>query len=170
MSKRVERAFEGLVALPNFPVTLLTCGENVMTAVSFHYYSTRPACLQIGVRKDNWTHQLILEYQEFGINLPTANMMDKVKYIGEVSGRVEDKWAATGLTKQPATQIESVLVAECPVNLECKVVHQVAHAGSHTWFIGRIHAAHIDTGYDKANALLFWMQEFRTAGNVLLKY
>ena len=170
MPKRVERPFAGLVALPNFPVTLLTCAENVMTAVSFHYYSTRPACVQIGVRKDNWTHQLILEHKEFGINLPTADMMDKVKYIGEVSGRVEDKWAATGLTKQRATQIKSVLVAECPVNLECKVVHQVAYEGSHTWFIGRIHAAHIDTSYDKKNALLFWMQEFRAMGDVLLKY
>ena len=107
MSKRVERAFEGLVALPNFPVVLLTCAENVMTAVSFHYYSTRPACVQIGVRKDNWTHQLILEHKEFGINLPTADMMETVKHIGEVSGRVEDKWAATGLTRQPATQISS---------------------------------------------------------------
>jgi flavin reductase (DIM6/NTAB) family NADH-FMN oxidoreductase RutF len=170
MSKRVERAFEGLVALPNFPVVLLTCGENVMTAVSFHYYSTRPACLQVGVRKDNWTHKLILGHKEFGINLPTADMMDTVKYIGEVSGRVEDKWETTGLTKQPATQIESVLVAECPVNIECRVVHQVAFEGSHTWFIGRIQAVHIDTRYDKGNALLFWMQEFRATGDMLLKY
>lgn len=170
MSKRIERAFEGLAALPNFPVILLTCDQNVMAAVSFHYYSTRPVCVQVGVRVDNMTYKLITQKKEFGVNLPTVDLMEKVRYVGEVSGRQEDKWAATGLTRQAASVIDSVLVAECPVNLECRVVHQVAYDGSHKWFIGKVEAAHIAGDYDRGQALLYWMQEFRQTGEVLLKY
>ncbi len=170
VAKRLERPFEGLAALPNFPVILLTCGDNVMAAVSFHYYSTRPVCVQVGVRVDNLTHKLIVEKKEYGVNFPTTAMMPLVRHVGEVSGRVEDKWAATGLTRQPATVISSVLVAECPLNLECRVVHQVQYEGSHRWFIGQVEAVHIDESYNPDHALLYWMQEFRAAGPVLLKY
>lgn len=170
MAKRIERPFEGLAFLPNFPVTLLTCGDNVMAAVSFHYYSTRPPCVQVGVRVDNLTHKLITQKKEFGVSFPTADMVEVVRHVGEVSGRKEDKWAATGLTRQPASVIESGLVAECPLNLECRVVHQVDYEGSHRWFIGRIEAVHVDERYNRDEALLYWMQEFRSTGRVLLKY
>jgi flavin reductase (DIM6/NTAB) family NADH-FMN oxidoreductase RutF len=170
MTKRIERPFEGIAALPYFPVILLTCDQNVMAAVSFHYYSTRPPCVQVGVRIDNWTHRLIQEKKEFGVNLPPVGLMEKVRYVGGVSGRQQDKWAATGLTRQPATEIDSVLVAECPVNLECRVVHQVQYKGSHTWFIGQIVAVHIDDDYNRDDILLFWQQEFRALGETLLKY
>ncbi len=170
MAKRVERPFEGLALLPNFPVVLLTCDQNVMAAVSFHYYSTRPPAVMVGVRVDNLTHKLITEKKEFGVSFPPTALMEKVRYIGEVSGRKEDKWAATGLTKQPSTVIKSVLVAECPLNLECTVVHQVAYPGSHTWFIGKIEAVHVDASYNRDDVLLYWMQEFRRMGERLLKY
>jgi flavin reductase (DIM6/NTAB) family NADH-FMN oxidoreductase RutF len=170
MTKRIERPFEGIAALPYFPVILLTCDQNVMAAVSFHYYSTRPPCVQVGVRIDNWTHRLIQEKKEFGVNLPPVGLMEQVRYVGGVSGRQQDKWAATGLTRQPATEIDSVLVAECPVNLECRVVHQVQYKGSHTWFIGQIVAVHIDDSTNRDDILLFWQQEFRALGETLLKY
>lgn len=170
MTKRIERPFEGIAALPYFPVIMLTCDQNVMAAVSFHYYSTRPPCVQVGVRIDNWTHKLIQEKKEFSVNLPPVGLMEKVRYVGEVSGRQQDKWAATGLTRQPATEIDSVLVTECPVNLECRVVHQVQYKGSHTWLIGQIVAVHIDDRYNRDEALLFWQQEFRALGETLLKY
>lgn len=38
----------------------------------------------------------------------------------------------------PATQIDALLVSECPANLECRVVHRVACRGSHEWFIGKV--------------------------------
>ncbi|HHU61633.1 MAG TPA: hypothetical protein GXZ55_06730 [Natronincola sp.] len=40
-----------------------------------------------------------------------------------------------------------MLVADCPVNLECKVVHEVEYNGSHRWFIGEIQAVHIKDNY-----------------------
>ncbi len=170
MPKQVVRAFDGLAALPAFPVILLTSRQNVMAAVSFHYYSTRPVCVQVGVRVDNLTHKLIADSGEFGVNLPTPALMNTVRYVGENSGRKVDKWAETGLTPFPATQIDASLVSECPVNLECRVVHRVGYRGSHEWFIGKVEAAHVDPDHGKGDGLLFWMQEFWQVGDPLLKY
>jgi flavin reductase (DIM6/NTAB) family NADH-FMN oxidoreductase RutF len=47
------------------------------------------------------------------------------------------------LTALPATYVEPPLIAECPVNLECKVV-RVVEVGDHDTFMGKVVAAHVD--------------------------
>ncbi len=77
------------------------------------------------------------------MNLPTAEQARQVDYCGRISGREADKWAACGFTKAPAAQVRVPLVAECPVNIECRI-RQVVTVGSHDLFIGEVVAAHID--------------------------
>jgi flavin reductase (DIM6/NTAB) family NADH-FMN oxidoreductase RutF len=42
--------------------------------------------------------------------------------VGNSSGRDIDKFAKFGLTKIPATRVKPPLLADCFVNLECKVI------------------------------------------------
>jgi flavin reductase (DIM6/NTAB) family NADH-FMN oxidoreductase RutF len=54
-----------------------------------------------------------------------------------------DKFAEAGLTPVAAKAIGTAIIAECPVNLECKVA-QVISLGSHDLFLGEIVAVHVD--------------------------
>jgi flavin reductase (DIM6/NTAB) family NADH-FMN oxidoreductase RutF len=169
MVKTSREPMEGVNALPAFPVVLVTSGENIMTAAAFSFYSFEPPCVMVGIRPENLTFDLISEGGEFGINIPTKAQIEAVRLCGSVSGRTEDKFARTGFTPQPGSSIDSHLISECPVNLECRVVHRVQFGGSHAWFIGQLEAVHIDEGYTRDQALMYWLQEYRAVGEVLLK-
>jgi flavin reductase (DIM6/NTAB) family NADH-FMN oxidoreductase RutF len=60
-----------------------------------------------------------------------------------VSGKTVDKFATSGLTPAPASKLDTVVVSECPVNIECKVT-QVLSLGSHNLFLGEIVAIQVD--------------------------
>ena len=55
------------------------------------------------------------------IAIPAAKLAPKVVKIGNTSGRDIDKFAKFGLTPVPAERVAAPLIAECFVNLECKV-------------------------------------------------
>ena len=122
----------------------------------------------VGIRSENLTFELITEKRDFGINIPTKEQLDIVRICGSISGRTEDKFTKAGVTPQEGRVIESFLIKECPVNLECRVVHQIKLKGSHKWFIGQIQAVHIDEDYTRDKALMYWLTEYRRVGDILL--
>ena len=71
-------------------------------------------------------------------------MLKKVLGCGSCSGRDGiDKFEKYDLTALPAKHVAPPIIAECPMNLECKVVgfHPV---GDHDLFIGEVLVEHID--------------------------
>jgi flavin reductase (DIM6/NTAB) family NADH-FMN oxidoreductase RutF len=167
---KTERDLSAAIeALPAFPVVLVTVDRNIMTAAAFGFYSFKPPCVMVGIRPENLTFDLISAKREFGINLPSREQIDVARVCGSVSGRTVDKFSAAGLTPQKGKVIESYLIAECPVSLECRVVHEIQFGGSHRWFIGEIQAVQIDEHYTREQALMYWMLEYRAVGEILLK-
>lgn len=156
ISKAEVEPRAGIFSLPSFPVVLVTVKENVMTAAAFHFYSFEPPSVMVGIRPKAYTLQLISEEKEFGINIPRKDQIDIIRICGSISGRDEDKFQKTGLTRMKGTKIESVLVKECPLNLECRVVHEVQFEGSHRWFVGEVLVAHVDEKYSREQALMYW--------------
>ncbi len=165
---KIEKSFEeGILAIPSLPVVLVTVGENIMSAVAFQFYSFDPYCLMLGVKPKNYTYSLISKKLEFGINIPTKDQIDVVRICGTTSGRTENKFIKAKVTPQKAKVIQSFLIKECPVNIECKVVHKIYYQGSHKWFIGEIKAVDIDENYSRDDALMYWANEFKSVGNFL---
>jgi flavin reductase (DIM6/NTAB) family NADH-FMN oxidoreductase RutF len=169
MAKVEEEPFEGILALPSFPLVLVTVGGNIMTAAAFSFYSFEPPCVMVGIRPETFTYELIRGKREFGINILRKDQLEIARICGSASGRTEDKFAKAGVTPQKPKVIDSPLVAECPVSIECRVVHEIEHGGTHRWFIGRIELAHIDEAYTRDDALMYWPTEYRGVGDVLLK-
>ena len=160
----------GIWALPPFPVVLVTVGRNVMAAGAFHFYSFKPPSVMVGIMRDKYTYTLINEWGEFGVNIPRAEQIPLVRLVGSVSGRdVDDKYSKAGVTPFPGVKIKSHLVKECPLNLECRVVHKVDFPGSHQWYVGEIRAVHVDDDYKRDQALTFWSGEYRKVGEYLEK-
>jgi flavin reductase (DIM6/NTAB) family NADH-FMN oxidoreductase RutF len=116
---------------------VLTLGE------VFNISIARPVIVGIAIRKERYSHGLISETGEYVVNLPNQVIADKVWYCGSVSGRTVDKFAASGLTPVPAQRVRPPLIAECPVNLECKVLG-VQKIGDHDLFLGEVVVQHVD--------------------------
>ncbi|MGD9397400.1 MAG: flavin reductase family protein [Candidatus Thorarchaeota archaeon] len=165
--KKEKSPAAGMMSIPGFPIVLVTVAKNIMTAAAFSFYSFEPPCVMVGIIPKRLTFELISEKREFGINIPSADQLEIVGICGTVSGREADKFVKTGLTPMKGKVIESFLVEECPVSLECEVVHEVEFGGSHRWFIGEIKAAHIDKNYTRDSALMYWPREYRRVGEVI---
>jgi len=116
---------------------IITLGE------TFNISIREPVIVGIAIRPATYTHGLICRTWEYVVNLPPASILDKVLYVGSVSGRDVDKFAETGLTPLPAKHVRPPLIAECPVNLECKVqgIHRI---GDHDLFLGEVVAEHVN--------------------------
>lgn len=159
---------KGVRALPPFPVVLVTVDRNIMAAAAFHFYSFKPPSVMVGIMPQTYTYALINKANEFGINIPTAEQMELVRTCGSISGRdVSDKYRKASVTPFRGSRIKSCLIQECPVNLECVVVHKVGFRGTHQWFVGDIRAVHIDDTYTRDLPLMYWSGEYRKVGELL---
>ncbi len=168
MKKSETDLSKGIRALPSFPVVLVTVGRNIMTAGAFHFYSFAPPSVMIGVVPKRYTYELINEYNEFGINIPKADQTQLVRVCGSLSGReVADKYKEARVTPMRSSVIRSYLIEECPLNIECEVVHKVDFPGTHQWYVGAIRAVHIDEDFERDQALMFWSGEYRRVGEFL---
>jgi flavin reductase (DIM6/NTAB) family NADH-FMN oxidoreductase RutF len=136
----------GSTALYPVPAVLVSCGlerPNIITLAWVGTLCSDPPSLGIGVRPERFSHGLLVEAEEFVVNLPRADQVGVVDYCGNVSGREVDKWAACGLTPAPAAKIQTPLIAECPVALECRVSHRLT-LGVHDLFVGEILSVQAD--------------------------
>ena len=161
------------------PAVLVSCGTgqqaNIITLAWVGTLCSEPPLVGIGVRPNRYSHGLIKEVGEFVINLPDADQVRWVDHCGMVSGRDEDKWAACGFTPAPATEVQVPLIAECPVNVECRL-QQTLSLGSHDLFIGEIVAVQMDEAVldergrldvAKARPFAYLSGEYRQVGELL---
>ena len=146
---------------------IITLGE------VFNISITRPVILGIAIRKATYSHGLIAECGEYVVNLPTQAIAEQVWACGRVSGRTVDKFALTGLTPLPASVVAPPLIAECPVNIECRVMG-IQEIGDHDLFLGEAVAQHVDQALldsegririDRLNGFAFVLGEFWTLGD-----
>ena len=80
---------------------------------------------------------------EFVINLTNEALVKVTDSNGVRTGKKRDKFAESFLTKVPASHTNTVMIAESPVNIECKV-KQIIPLGSHDMFIAEVVAVHVN--------------------------
>lgn len=157
------------------PVVMVTsCLEdsepNIITVAWTGIMNSEPPVVYIAVRPEGrHSYRLIKESGEFVINVPSAEQARAVDYCGVVSGRDINKFDKTGLTPVPASQLRAPLIAECPVNLECRVRQEIP-LGSHNVFIADVLAVHYNEDvldekgrpdFNKINPYGYCMREYR---------
>jgi flavin reductase (DIM6/NTAB) family NADH-FMN oxidoreductase RutF len=116
---------------------IITLGE------VFNISIAKPVILGIAMAKPRRSHELISRSKEYVVNLATAALVRKVDLCGTCSGREVDKFAEIGLTPVPASKVKPPLIAECPVNCECRVIG-IQEIGDHDLFLGEVVAEHVD--------------------------
>jgi flavin reductase (DIM6/NTAB) family NADH-FMN oxidoreductase RutF len=161
------------------PAALITCADergapNIITlGETFNISIARPVILGIAIRQSRYSHELISRTGEYVVNLPTRAIAEQVWQCGGMSGREVDKFAATGLTPVPAAVVRAPLIAECPINVECRVIG-IQVIGDHDLFLGEAVAQHVDSGcldaegricVEKLDGFAFVLGEFWTLGH-----
>lgn len=149
MSKQLWKPGNMLYPLPAVMVSVGNKeGEtNIITVAWTGTICTNPAMVYISVRPERYSYHMIKESGEFVINLTTEQLVKATDYCGVRSGRDVDKWKETNLHPQQAETMQyTPLIAESPVNIECKVV-EVKELGSHHMFLANVTAVHADETY-----------------------
>ena len=138
----ISQAFR--LAYPKI-VCLITADENIITLAWTTPISFMTPIFGVSVNLKSLTHKLIKEAGEFGVNLPTIEIVDKVLFCGRNSGRNVNKFERTGLTPVPAKKIKTKLIQECVANFECEVIDAQKY-GDHSLFVGKVVAARCEEG------------------------
>lgn len=113
--------------------------------------SGSPPMMAIAVAKKHYSVEAINHSKCFTIAFPSSQMAEAALFFGSKSGRDIDKFAEfvaqhgqAHCKTEPATTIDSVLLADAVANFECTLETQVP-AGDHIVFIGKIVCSHMNT-------------------------
>lgn len=166
--KKEVLPIDGILSFPGFPLVLVCVKNNIITVAAVSFFSfENPPMVMVGIVPKRFSYELLKETMDYSINIPTPDLMNEVRYCGSKSGRDVDKFAETTLTPVQAKKIISVLIKECPVSLECKVIHTINLGGTHVWFVGEVVAAHKRENYNRSQAIMYWPREYRKVGEII---
>lgn len=164
-----------LLPVPAVLVTVAGTPPNVLTIAWTGTVNGQPPMLSISVRQSRHSYPLLCAARDFVVNVPRASQLEIVDMAGVESGADVDKFRDYGLTAAPAARVAAPLIAECPINIECVVRHQL-ELGTHDLFVGEIVAVHYDEDVldpeghllvDGVNAIAYASGEYRALGERL---
>ncbi len=148
MGKEVWKPGNMLYPLPVVMVSVADKegNHNIITIAWAGTICSNPPMVSISVRPERHSYTMLKETGEFVINLTTKDLVYATDYCGVKSGRDIDKFKEMNLTALPGDKVKAPLIAESPVNLECKVT-EVIPLGSHDMFLAEVVAVHVDDKY-----------------------
>lgn len=142
------------------PAVMVSCGSyenpgdedqcNIITVAWTGTVCSDPAMTYVSIRPNRYSHHIIKETGEFVINLTTQALCSITDSCGVLSGADVHKFNRFGLTAQKAETVCAPLIAESPVNLECKV-SRILPLGSHDMFLAEITAVRVAQDLMDAN-------------------
>ena len=117
-----------------------THGHNIMACEWTHHLSYKPALLGISLHPRHASFDNIKATKEFGINITTIHQSVLSSIAGKESGKVFNKIKIAeelGFKFYNAKQINTLMVQDASVNLECKLLQEII-LGDHTLFVGEV--------------------------------
>lgn len=129
--------------------------HNVMACAWATPASEEPPRVIICVSKEHYTAELILQTQEFAINIPTKEMVKAIWICGSKSGRKIDKFREAKLKKFQASNISAPLIEGCAGFIECRVIQSI-DAGECYAFLADVISCKVDEKYFKKGV---WISE-----------
>jgi flavin reductase (DIM6/NTAB) family NADH-FMN oxidoreductase RutF len=124
------------------PAVLVSCGTqrsgfNIITIAWTGTLCTKPPLCYISVRPERYSYGLIKKTGEYVINLTTRQLAFSTDWCGVKSGREVDKFKEMQLTPVKGQIVMAPLIAESPLNIECRV-RDIMALGSHDMFISEV--------------------------------
>ncbi|UYP44643.1 hypothetical protein NEF87_000928 [Candidatus Lokiarchaeum ossiferum] len=121
----------------------------------------------------HYLNQGIIDNLTFSVNIPNEDNLEKLDYVGMVSGHKTDK---SQVFKYFIGDLETApMIEEFPVTMECKV-HKIERVGQNDVFMAKVENIYADEIYmeeeklniDKVNPITLFMDlSYRTIGKVI---
>ena len=130
------------------PVVLVSSAwkgkRNIMTMGWHTVIEFTPSLVGCVIAEGNVSFAMIRNSGECVINVPTADLVDKVVGIGNCDGDVVDKFERFHLTPVAGTKVAAPLIRECFANLECRIA-DTRLVKTYNFFILEVLKAHVAT-------------------------
>lgn len=110
---------------------------NAMIAAWGGICGSDPACLTVSVRPPRHTYAGIMKHKAFTVSVSSVAVAAEADFLGMVSGKKVDKFAATGLTPVRGEFVDAPYIEEFPLVIECKLKETV-DLDAHVMFVGEI--------------------------------
>jgi len=131
-----------------YPMHALILGANVdgkpnfMTIAWGGIASSNPPMIAISLEHHRYTYKGIRQNMTFSINLPSIEQVKETDYCGIVTGLKANKAEVCGFRVFYGNLESAPLIEQCPLNLECRVVH-IMGLGDIVFIIGEIKETYI---------------------------
>lgn len=129
-----------------YPIPIVLVGvdvdgqANVTTVGDCSVMGLKPPLVAISLAETHHSTRGMRTNHAFSINTPSTELLDRTDYCGMVSGRDVDKSSLFDITRG---ELGVPLISECPVNLECRILDEVA-VEHRVLFVAEVVQAHID--------------------------
>jgi len=124
--------------------------DGIPNVAPFSYFagvSSDPPLLMVsigskeeGIKKDTWKN--IEETGDFVVNMVTKELLEKMNLTSAPFDEDIDEFDIAKLTKKPASVVKAPLIAESPVNIECKKF-QILEIGTMGIIFGKVLKVHV---------------------------
>lgn len=134
-----------------YPTPAVLVGANVDDKPNFMAVAwcgianSTPPMISIALQHHRYTNKGIKQNGAFSVNIPSVDMVRETDYCGIVSGSKANKVEVCKFNIFYGKLENVPLIEQCPVNLECEVVHTL-NLGSHALIIGRVEETHVTEG------------------------
>jgi len=99
--------------------------------------ASNPPAVTIALQHHRYSLKGIRQNMTFSVNIPSEDLVKETDYCGTVSGARTDKVKDCGFKIFYGKLASAPLIEQCPINLECEVVH-ILNMGSHALVIGKV--------------------------------
>jgi flavin reductase (DIM6/NTAB) family NADH-FMN oxidoreductase RutF len=131
-----------------YPRPTLLVGSNIDGKANFMAVggggvaNAEPPMIGIPIRHHQYTLKGIYQNLTFSVNIPSVDLVKETDYCGIISGAKVDKVKVCGFKIFYGVLETAPLIEQCPINLECKVVH-ILNLGTHAFVIGEVKGSHV---------------------------
>jgi flavin reductase (DIM6/NTAB) family NADH-FMN oxidoreductase RutF len=160
--------------------TIVTSGAgekvNAM-AVAWHMaQSHNPPIYLVSISPRRFTHELLLESNEFVVNFMPHDMGWLVAAVAACSGNDIDKYSEFGIKSRPGSQVKAPVLDDAIASYECRVTERHTY-GDHDLFVGDILAVQWEPSafredsimdIDHNRPILYMGGDYYTAANDLV--
>ena len=126
-----------LATKPTIIITTLHESGTVNAGVFGAYTNLSPTQVGIAISKSSHTYGNIMRAAEFVINVPGADLVEKIRILADNIPADRSELDEAGLTAKPGINISTPSIAECVAVAEFSFDKEVP-IGSHNFLIGRI--------------------------------
>ena len=131
-----------------YPMPATLVGANVNGKPNFMAVAwcgianAEPPMISLALRHNRYTLKGIRDKLTFSVNIPSRDLVKETDYCGITTGSKANKAEVCHFKVFYGKLDDAPLIEQCPINLECKVVH-ILDLGSHSLVIGRIEETYV---------------------------